>query len=393
MPTIISQPSTSVLHAAYGSGLNYTLTQAFTASDPYPAIEARIIINSALFSTQYYTPSDVITTTAYFNININGIVQEWFDSLNSSPGSFEGYVNSVLTESLASVRVDFYTWSAVDGLLEQVGSPANSATSRAINSAQTKSIVNFYTSPNRQFLTNKPDRHVMKLNEGETIAIYTTVNSEMIVKCYNENGLQAERRKTLSGSSNRIVALGIGVENLIALTDSPGWDSEPYVVGGDIFDGGSSKYYTVEIGQVSGAVFSELRTYYIDESSDCLAYRIYFLNKLGFYDAVSIYQSTLNTFETQSLSFQRLATETNAATGARLYSKLTNGFSAHFLGMTDEMSTWLKELANTVDAYETDLTRHVIVKDLTGTEKDTYAAMNEMLLQFLFTELEYSQRN
>ncbi len=392
MPTISSQPSTTVLHSVYANTMTYSVYQVFTGGDPYPAIEARIIINSALFSTQYYQPTSIVGTTAYFTIGINGIVQEWFESLNASPGTFDDALNSELTDSLASVRVDFYTWSAVGGLLEQVGSPANSSTSRAINSAQIR-IPEFYAASERAFLTNKPDNTILKTNEGEVIAIYTSVNSEIVVKCYNANGLQAERRQTFPGSSHRIIIFGVGIPNLLALTSSPGWDSEPYVLGGDIFDGGASTYYTIQVKEVGGANISELRTYYIDTSEDCFAYRIHFLNKLGCYDSVSLYQSVLNVFDTQSTTFERNATELASNLANRLYSKLTNGFQAHFLGMTDEEATWLKELANTVDAYESDIQNHLIVEDMSGTEKDTYAIMNDIAINFIYSTPELSQRN
>jgi hypothetical protein len=393
MPSISSQPGTTALYAAYGSSLTYSVSQTYTSGDPLPAIEARITVNGSLFSTQFYQPVSTIATTAYFDININGIVQEYFRSINAYPGTFTGYANSASSLNIALVSVQFFSWLAnSDGLLELTGSPATSATSKTINSAQS-SLSTFSANSNRKFLTNKPNNIVLKASEGELLAVYTTVTSELVIKTYDFSGvLQGTYTKTLSGSGARVCVVGIGYPNLLAM-QLTGWTSE-VSGGGDMFDSGVSKYYTIQVKQSGGSVFTETRTYYLDNTSDCIAYRIYFLNKLGFYDGISLYDSTFNTFSTDSISFENPITESTPNPRNRLFSKLTNGFTADFLGLTDAEQIWMKELANTVDAYEGTTANPIIVEDVSNAVvKDTYAPENQIVLAFTYSNQQYSQRN
>lgn len=392
MPSITSQPGTTALYAAYGSSLTYYLNQSYTSSDPTPCIEARITINGSLYSTHYFDAQSASGGTAYFVINLNGIVQEYFESTNAYPGTFTGYANVANALNIGLVSVQFYAWLAnADGLLELTGSPATSATSKVINSVQA-SLSTFYSSSNRKFLTNKPNNTILKTSEGELLAIYTTVPSEVVIKTYNTGGLQGTYTKTLSGSGARVVVIGIGVPNLLAMQGT-GWTTE-VSGGGDFLDGGTSTYYTIQVKQSGGAVFTATRTYYIDNSSDCIAYRVFFLNKLGFYDAISLYSSTFDTFSTESLLFENPVTELSFNPRNRLFSKLENGFTADWLGLTDDEMAWLKELANSIDVYEGSFSNHVIVQDVSNSvTKDTYAAINQIVLSFVYSTLELSQRN
>lgn len=392
MPSITSQPGTTALNAAYGSSLTYTVTNAYSPGDAPPAIEARITINSVLFSTQYYQPTSISGSTATFSININGIVQEWFESLNAYPGSFTGYVNYTSALMLANIQVQFFAWEPnVDGLLELTGGPATSATSKAINSAQS-SLSAFYSTSGRNFLTNKPNNTILQSSEGELLAVYTTVPSEVVVKTYNSLGLQGTYTKTLSGSGARIVVMGVGLPNLLAM-QLDGWTSQA-TAGGDMMDGGVTIYYTIQVKNSGGAAFTDLRTFYLDTSDDCLSYRIYFLNRLGFYDGVSLYGNTYDFFGTRSLLFESPVSETQYGLVNKVYSRLDNGFRAEFLGLTDAEMTWLKELAGTIDAYETTAANPIVVEDVTGAvEKDTFAAIPELTLNFIYSNYERSQRN
>lgn len=391
MPTITSQPSTSVLHAAYGTGLAYTVTQAYTSGDVIPAMKATITINGSVFSRQYYLASYATATLATFEINIGGIVQEYFRSTYGYPGTFTGATNSVMASALATVSVQFLPWlDDGNGLLEETGPPATSSNSLATNSAQA-SLSTFYASSGRKFLTNKPANTILKYNEGEVLAVYTAAASKLILKTYNGSGLQGTYEKTLPGSGSRIVAVPAGVPNLIAL-NALGWTSES-TIGGDFLDGGISLYYTLQVTSDGPGFTSEVRTYYIDTDTTCLAYRIYFLNRLGFYDAVSLYQSTFNTYETTSELFEAPVSELVNTPRNRTFAKLENGFTLDFKALTDAEAAWLKELASTPDAYLTSIANPVIIKDASPVLKDTYAPMNELLLEAVYATLEYSQRN
>lgn len=391
MPTITSQPSTSVLHAAYGTTLEYFVEQAYTSI--LPAMQAEITINGSLFSTQHYEPISSTVSDATFQINIAGIVQEYFKHGYSWPGTITGHINTALPGALAAISVKFIPWLADGaGLLVEDASSATSNTSRAINASQT-SIAPTYAGSNRQFLTNKPDLTIVKTNELEWLALYLTVAAEVEIKTYNSAGLQGTYRKTLAGAATtRIVAMGIGIPNLLAMQGT-GWTFESSS-GGDILDGGSSKYYTVQV-KTSGGVtaISELRTYYIDASSDCLAYRIYWLNVLGEYDQVSLYHSTYDTFGTESSTAEATITEAQNVPLFRLRSTLTHGFLADFKQLTDEWQEWLLELVNTVMAYEGSVANPVVVNDMRGVLKDTYAAMNELPITFTYSNKTHSQRN
>lgn len=394
MPSITSQPNTTSLFPAYGDDLTYYLTQSFTSGDPLPAIEARIVINGTAFTTQFYPAESTTGTTAYFTVNINGVVQEYFRALYAYPGTFTGYVNTSASSTIAVVSVQFYAWLAnADGLLELTGSPATSAQSKSINAVDTD-LSEFYAASNRRFLTNKPDKTILKQNEGEIIAIYSTVGTpQLVVKTYDfNNTLVGTYTKTLSGLGSRLSIIGVGYPNLLAMA-ALGWTSE-VSGGGDMFDGGLTKYYTIEVKQNGGATFSEVRTYYLDNSSECLAYRLFFLNKLGYYDAISLYDSTLDTYSTESQTFESPITEININPKNRISSKLMNGFTADWIGLTDDEQEWIKELANTVDAYEGSTANPIIVQDVSNTvKKDTYAAQTQTTLQFIYSKTQYSQRN
>lgn len=393
MPTITSQPSTAVLHAAYGTTLEYYVEQAYTPGDPLPAMTAVIVLNGFPFSTQHYEPFSSTASDALFVIDIHGIVQEYFRHPYSWPGTITGNINTTLSGALVTISVEFTAWLAnADGLLELDATTVTSNTVRCFNASQTD-IAQTYAGSNRKFLTNKPDLTMVKLNELEWLNLYLTVSSEVEIKTYNAAGLQGTYRKTLSGAaSTRIVAIGIGVPNLLAMQGT-GWTFESSS-GGDFLDGGTSKYYTVQVKTAGGATaISELRTYYIDASSDCLAYRIYFYNVFGFFDQVSLYHSTYDTFATESSTFESTLTEANAIPLARLRSVLTRGFLADFKQLTDEWQEWLLELVNTVIAYEGSVDNPLIVNDMAGVIKDTYATMNELAISFTYANKTYSQRN
>jgi hypothetical protein len=395
MPTITSQPSTTILHAAYGNSLTYHVNQSFTSGDPLPAIEARIVVNGTLLSTQFFTPSSVSGTTAQFQINVNGIVQAYFRSQYAYPGTFTGYVNMSASSAIATVSVQFFAWIANgDGLLEQNPSSVTSSQSKALNSVQTD-LSPFYAASNRRFLTNKPDKVVLKQNEGELLAIYSTVGTpQVVIKTYDfNNALVGTYTKTLSGLGARISIIGVGYPNLQAMA-ATGWTSAITTGAGDMFDGGTTKYYTIEVRQSGGPTFSEVRTYYLDNSTECLAYRVYFLNKMGYYDGISLNDSTFDTFSTESTTFESPVTEISPNPKNRLFSKLVNGFTCDWIGLTDAQQLWVKELANTVDAYESLINRPVIVQDVSGSVvKDTYSAQNQTVINFIFSQDEYSQRN
>jgi hypothetical protein len=127
---------------------------------------------------------------------------------------------------------------------------------------------------------------------------------------------------------------------------------------------------------------------------ECEKYRLHFLNRYGFFDAVTVNSDTTEQLKTKSTNFERSKVNNQTHTETNLQKSGQKIFSGYIQDINDEAAAWLTELHNSplVFMERGNLFIPVLIEDETVTIKET-TEPNSIPIKFSLSTKRQSQRN
>lgn len=279
-------------------------------------VEIEVFVNGTSTGLRRYPPTETQLqngqTLHIYELDIQEILQDQFQNdwpLRNAPTTGGQKSDQLLKEFYLKV------W---DLLPNEIGQLARDETSLA--TSQTIHVMNAYRDIDKvadlgdhfmangypfQWLTHKPDRQVLGLEDSEVLAGITDNFMQVEVIAYDEAGSQVGRGMFDSGTitiGERTVAqVAIGPANINAM-QGPDWFF------GSVTIDETVKYYTITggVGCTNGDFQPTIlpRRYFIGDT-DCRTYRFRYLNSFGQYETLDVYENALEQYQTESLSFEQ----------------------------------------------------------------------------------------
>lgn len=343
----------------------YTVHTVVNSLEFSANIELEVYVNGSGTGLRRYPPTETQIqngqTLHIYELDIQEILQDQFDNdwpLQNAPAIGGQKSDELLKE--------FYVkfWDLLpnsDGQL--VRDESSLATSQTIN------VLNAYRDIDKaadvadnfmangypfQWLTHKPDRQIIGLEDSEVLAAITDNFMQVEVIAYDSVGSQVGRGMFNSGivtfGERSVCQVAIGPANINAL-QSGDWFFGSVTIDSDV------KYYTITggVGCTNGDFQPTVapRRYFVGDT-DCRTYRFRYLNSFGQYETLDVYENALEQYQTESLSYeQSLPLVYDAADrgqgkqvvwGSRTIQLVTRDRSL------EEME-WFREFAKTVSLY------------------------------------------
>jgi hypothetical protein len=217
-----------------------------------------------------------------------------------------------------------------------------------------------------KFLTNIPDKALINLGSQMT---FNFVNSGLVdrlkVITYDGAGTTIGTYTYTNGfsavtnSSNKILTVGVGTENLNNSTLLSG--SQP-VINADV------SYYTVQLIDSGGAAVSELKRIDIDtRETEFTPHRLWWLNRMGGFDSYDYNLKDKRKVESNRTTYNKLygSYTSGSPLGTWSYNKQDRGktvlsvnsqalntYNSNWL--TEDESLWMEELFTSLEVYLSD---------------------------------------
>lgn len=410
---IAEEPSCTFLRAYEAICFEFWEVDVSPGENTSCAIEVRIFIDGALqtfgdgIDSISYTPTRISGPVNIFRVNVSGILQKCFDNDAAMPNISDSY-NALASDCIKEFYLEVTAWCPNENCIK-VKDPDGTATTqtfRFINAkkeaCKDRCLDELFTDGTLEFLTNRPRKRIVCRDEQEFLSVWNpNSNLVYIVRQYDASGAPLQSGILLAVDSNG--GNGIQVDNLHCIGVSPSqleaapqWLTLPAMTFGD-----NVAYYEITIGTFPFFEVGETIRYYIDKAC-CTAYRIHFLNCFGKFDSFSVNKNVFEEYATTSSSFRKgVAKITDVTNNKRtryrnkLYSRKARSFTAHIQNLCEEDAIWLEELSNSPNVFlqkDNDLIS-VEVQDVQGVTKNTYARDTELILRFIYSEDEVSQRN
>lgn len=250
---------------------------------------------------------------SFFDFNIAERVQTFFKLENFWPNIAEP-VAQASSEFQALVSIEVSTlYPDADGILQleptTISSqeiPVINAYRREVESSSLADFSVFTTSQQNptqiKFLTRKPDRVLVSLDDTEFLGLWTEGLFSMRILSFDRNGVQQGDGQIVSGATGfglpELAILPVGPANINAI-DPGDWLANT----GPVTIDEETKYYIIQAGwhcpDGSFSNFSEIRRYYIIPSG-CRSYRVHFINSFGVPDSFSIFNTKIEDFVVSS---------------------------------------------------------------------------------------------
>lgn len=221
---------------------------------------------------------------------------------------------------------------------------------------------------NTQFLTNAPDNLKIQSNERSYLYGITTTSGDIYylnITTFDSTGAQIDSYKLynqyqdVSTDVKKFFRVGVGTYNFNDISSGDYAYSE---FGNFPVIGANVASYNVQTSTQDGTVTSETRTYYVESMcTKTQTTRLYFLNKLGGYDAITFKNKTKINADITRSNFKKPqgnwinshAFEYGQADrGVTQYdTNIKDTFTIVSDWLTDAQSVWLEELFTSPDVY------------------------------------------
>lgn len=405
MPAIETQPSTQ-WHSAYNE-IYYRFSTTQPILQPLSAIDIDFKdLTDKIASAVPYSPSSTtqltLTRKDFFDLDVGGVLQESFDNSLFIPDSAPGLGTlAVNNDLIIRLILDVYEWVGnSDNLLAKNVVPVSTNDIAVFNGWVDQQIgqsASDYvpTSASKKFLSNAPIRQQVGLNQSAYLYYLTQGNEELRIECVSTNGSVMWVTQTSNSGVNSCGQVGIGPANLLNNTTIQGSVVQDDGLGWRLDD--SVAYYDVWLQTSGGSQLTMKRRYYIDKLEDCVKYRIHFLNQVGGFDSISVYNVIDESFEVTSKVFQQslpyLATEGNVYDGEvnRLFAVGEPSFTIQIENVRKNTMIWLRELMkSTLILLEKD-GRWIPVYGKRPKQRIRTSAENVFEMDFYFSNRDFAQ--
>lgn len=405
--TIVQGPS-NLVSAAYAA-IPFIVIDYNTLGDPSTLLEVNVYVDGELKATQKHKPGSrdgnaVFDAGAglqgnYFEINLTGCISSCFDNELALCDPNDTDINITASECSLEFYMEVVSWYPNDdGILVSEEIPVQSQTYFAINATRRhcdpQTLDEFVSDSQRSFLTNRPLKQCVCLTDNECLAFWKDSTGALVqVRSFDKDGNQLQSGFIFTNAdANSVGIIGVGPLNI---------NNSNFTIGSVTIDENVAYY---EVGIIGGTSTTIPRRYYVLPCCETV-YRLAFLNALGKYDYFSILCNEEDTYETTGDTFekslplyfdQRIPEGFSASRGVNnLYLKGTDGFIACAKNLKIGESEWLKELQRSPSIFllKDGKVVPVYVKKKKRTIRKTRQRNNDIILEFTYSNSDYSQRN
>jgi hypothetical protein len=221
---------------------------------------------------------------------------------------------------------------------------------------------------NCQFLTNAPDNLKIQSNERNYLYGITDTSGDIYylnITTFDSSGAQIDSYKLynqyqdVSTNARKFFRVGVGTYNFNDISSGDYAYSE---FGNFPVIGSNVAKYNVQTSKQDGTVTSETRTYFVEDvCTKTEATRLFFLNKLGGYDAITFKNKTKINADITRSNFKKPQGEwvnSNSFVQGRANRAVTqydtnikDTFTIVSDWLTEAQSVWLEELFTSPDVY------------------------------------------
>ncbi len=221
---------------------------------------------------------------------------------------------------------------------------------------------------NCQFLTNAPDNLKIQSNERNYLYGITDTSGDiyyMNITTFNSAGSQIDSYQlpnpyqNVSTDVKKFFRVGVGAYNLNAISSGDYTYSE---FGNFPVIGSNVAKYNIQMSKQDGTVTSETRTYFVEDvCTKTEAQRLFFLNKLGGYDAITFKNKTKINADIVRSNFKKpQGTWINSNSFAygqsdravtQYDTNIKDTFTIVSDWLTEEQSEWIEQLFTSPDVY------------------------------------------
>lgn len=262
------------------------------------------------------------------------------------------------------------------------------------------------------FLTNAPDNLKIQTTERNYLYGITDTSGDIYflnITTFDSSGAQidsyqlANPYQAVSSNNDKFFRVGIGPDNLNNISSGDYYYSEfgnfP-VIGSNVYR------YNIQMSKYNSTITSETKTYYIhDVCTKTEAIRLFFLNKLGGYDAFTFKHKAKINADIKRSSFKKpqgtwsgsdfaYAVTDRADTQYDTNIKDTITLVSDYV--TEEEGAWLEELFTSPDVLAQISSKTVVPINITATSFETkqtaVAKLINYTIEFTYSYNRYRQR-
>jgi hypothetical protein len=360
--SITAEPTSGDLIAAYIPGANDFEVEVTVSTGELPPkiktyatfykIGTGPVVDTSIELPHEY--SSLATLTYSFDVDMNGRVQAYFDSLGIFPtldtypsGVSDGLgIDYVLTAT--SVRA-----TGTDDTYQDVTTATSSAitsvnANRDLTQPQNMTAYDANTSVS-SFFTNKPNNTVVDYSTNEWLTVHDANNKYRVrVQYYDSTGLLATRYFYITGTTigeNNTGKIGlipcgpVGIDAVGAagrfLASATAFPMETNGV----------THYDVRVEDSGPTNYTDTRTYYIQACNP--SYRLHFVNLLGGIDSllVSRYKNETTSATGTNYATAKHSGNTAQVSGTQVLQKVGSpGIAFKMAGLSEAEMLWLRNL-------------------------------------------------
>lgn len=385
--TNYTQPNFQYVCDVYVNGNYITRTKTFAhPTNSYGLFNPKRIVES-------YLSKDFNLSNTLFQQNTNSYCYyqlrfgEEF-GLDSSGTTI--YPNQALSSTL-------YVWNGIYDFIDYVSFD------------ETLHILN---ASDKKFLTNAPDGLKIQTNEKDYLYGITTSSGDIYflnVTTFDSAGAQidsyqiANPYQAVSSNNDKFFRVGVGAANLNTLTLGDVY----YTEFGNFPIIGSNVYrYNVQVSKFNSTVTSETRTYYIhDICTKTETSRLFFLNKLGGYDAFTFKHKAKINADIKRSSFKKPQGSWNGTTfNYNIIDRADTQYDTNIKDtitlvsdyVTEAEGAWLEELFTSPDVYIRTGSSTYVPINITATSFETkqtaVAKLINFTIEYTYSYNRYRQR-
>lgn len=414
MPTITSITGQPLLELspAYRP-LEYNVIVSGDPANIPAALEVGVQVNGTQFKGRipveaFAFDNSGASALSSFNFNVAERVQAFFNMANFFP-PVAAPIPLVNPNNVALVKIAVYTlYPNASGELVDAGTEIFSQTVPVINAwrrAEEEATLAPYDVGNVgtttvKFLTRKPSRSIVCLDDTEFLGLYTRNLFSFRIIAYDQNGVEQANGQLLTGATQfgleELVVLPVGPANINAV-DAGDWlvNTDQVVIDSDTW------YYVVQAGwhcpDGNFYALSEIRRYYLVPSS-CRKHRVHFMNSFGVPDSVSIFNNEQVEFLTKSETFTRPLPASFGIVDEQKSRVQTIGrieIKSPISNITNEERVWLARemsMAPMVRLEQAGQYIPAVIKDGDFVVKDSDNPLDNITFRIEYSQEEYSQR-
>lgn len=383
----VTEPNFQYVCDIYVNGSYVTRTKTFAhPTNTYGLFSPKRIVES-------YVSKDFDINTNSFAQNTNSYCYyqlRFGEEFGADSSGTTIYPNQALSSTL-------YVWNGIYDYLDWV------------NFSDTEHILD---SSSGIFLTNAPDGLKIQTSERNYLYGITDTSGDIYflnITTFDSSGAQidsyqlANPYQSVSSNNDKFFRVGVGPDNLNNISS---WDYYYSEFGNFPVIGSNVYRYNIQMSKFNSSVTSETKTYYIhDICTKTEAIRLFFLNKLGGYDAFTFKHKAKINADIKRSNFKKpqgtwsgsdfaYAVTDRADTQYDTNIKDTITLVSDYV--TEEEGAWLEELFTSPDVLAQISSKVVVPINITATSFETkqtaVAKLINYTIEYTYSYNRYRQR-